>query len=53
MRSNTTTLWDLPLSRRLDPVTSFEAAEELQASGQWQRQKSLVLDALRQHPGMR
>ena len=38
-----------PLSRGLDPVSSFMAAEALAKSGRWQSQKEAVLQALRCH----
>jgi hypothetical protein len=42
-------LFDLPLSRRLDPVSSFEAAGRLSRSDHWLDQKRDVLNALRRH----
>lgn len=40
-----------PLSRRTDPLTSYIAAEQLGRSGRWAGQKSIVLAALKCHPG--
>jgi len=45
------TLFNMPLSRRLDPVPSFQAAEKLHKTGKWKKQKLLVLETLRRHNG--
>lgn len=45
------TLWDIPLSARNDPHTSFVAAEELAASGKYGRQKAAVLAMLKRWNG--
>lgn len=42
----------LPLARNKDPVSSFEAAEELVASGDLETQEQEVLAALKLHPGL-
>lgn len=40
------------LARKTDPITSHEAADDLQSSGQHTSQKSLVYKALRMHPNL-
>ena len=48
----TQTLFDPPLSRRTDPISSYEAADELVQSGQLETQEQEVLAVLREHPGL-
>lgn len=48
----TQTLFDLPLSRRSDPISSYEAAEELIKSGELKTQEQDVFRALTLHPGL-
>ena len=45
-------LWELPLSRRTDPISSYEAADELVQSGELETQEQEVLAVLREHPGL-
>ena len=49
--SNQQTLWDAPLSRSTDPVTSHQAADGLAASGTWSKQKIAVYQCLFNHDG--
>ncbi len=52
---STTSLFDirqLPLARNSDPISSFEAAEELVNSGELETQNRQVLTALKLHPGL-
>ena len=49
--SNQQTLWDAPLSRSTDPVTSYQAADGLAASGTWSKQKIAVYQCLFNHDG--
>jgi len=51
MEGKCQTLFDQPLSRRTDSVTSFDAARRLKRSGRWQSQKRAVFEALRQNNG--
>lgn len=44
-------LADLPRSRRSDPETSHEAAEQVRRSGELGRQQRAVLEAVKAHPG--
>lgn len=44
-------LADTPRSRRSDPETSHQAAEQIRRSGELGRQQLAVLEAVRAHPG--
>jgi hypothetical protein len=48
----TQTLFDIPLSRTKDPISSYEAADELIKSGELGAQEQEVLAALKLHPGL-
>ena len=47
-----TTLFDTPLSGAGDPFTSYESAEQLEESGRFQKQKSLVYRAIKARNGL-
>ena len=51
MGSDTLPLFEYPLSRNRDPVTSFKAADKLAKSGKYLTQKEAVLEALRRNNG--
>lgn len=46
------TLFEQPLARNADAVTSFEAADDLQRSGRWRKQVWRVFYALRECQGV-
>jgi hypothetical protein len=49
--SETLTLFDIPLTRRTDPATSFQAAEKVLHSGVFKGQKKAVFEAVKQRQG--
>lgn len=43
---------ETPAARFSDPITSHEAAEHVTSTGQRQRHLSIVVAAVREHPGL-
>ena len=44
------TLFDQPLARKTDPITSHEAAYDMVESGKVGRHEQMILEGLRSHP---
>ncbi len=50
-RDGTLPLFEYPLSRNSDPLSSFQAADRLSRSGKYLSQKEAVFEALRRNDG--